>query len=91
MLILTRKPGEAIRIGNDVLITVKAVNGRQVRLGIEAPNDIPVYREEIFEAMTQANRESLMPESVTQSVLEMFAKPAPKQDEANDSSQEGNR
>ncbi len=91
MLILTRKPGEAIRIGNDVLITVKAVNGRQVRLGIEAPNDIPVYREEIFEAMTQANRESLMPESVTQSVLEMFAKPAPKRNEDSEKSQEGNR
>lgn len=47
MLILTRKPGEVIRIGNDVAIKVLGVNGQQVRLGIDAPKGVPVDREEI--------------------------------------------
>lgn len=47
MLILTRKPGEAIRIGKDIAITVLAVNGLQVRLGIDAPKGVSVDREEI--------------------------------------------
>lgn len=47
MLILTRKPGEVIRIGNDITVTVLGVNGQQVRLGIDAPKDVPVDREEI--------------------------------------------
>lgn len=48
MLILTRKSDEAIRIGKDVKITVVEIRGNQVRLGIEAPGEIPVYREEIY-------------------------------------------
>ncbi len=48
MLILTRKPGEAIRIGPDIVVTVLGVNGQQVRLGIEAPRDVTVHREEVF-------------------------------------------
>ena len=48
MLILTRRIGETIIIGNDVNITVLGVNGNQVRLGINAPKDTPVHREEIY-------------------------------------------
>jgi len=48
MLILTRKPGETIRIGPDIVVTVLGVNGQQVRLGIEAPKDVTVHREEVF-------------------------------------------
>ena len=48
MLILTRRPGEAIRIGDDVEVYVVAVNGNQVRLGIKAPRNVPVHREEIY-------------------------------------------
>jgi carbon storage regulator len=47
MLILTRKPGEVIRIGNDITVTVLSVQGQQVRLGIDAPKDVSVDREEI--------------------------------------------
>jgi carbon storage regulator len=48
MLILTRKPSESIIIGNNVVkIKVLTVKGRQVRIGIEAPKEIPVHREEI--------------------------------------------
>lgn len=47
MLVLTRKEGERILIGDDVRITVVRVTGNQVRIGIEAPREMPVYREEI--------------------------------------------
>jgi carbon storage regulator len=49
MLILTRRAGEALRIGDDIEVTVMAVNGTQVRIGIKAPRDIAVDREEIAE------------------------------------------
>jgi carbon storage regulator len=49
MLILTRRPGESLRIGDDVEVTVMAVNGSQVRIGIKAPRNIAVDREEIAE------------------------------------------
>ncbi len=49
MLILTRRAGEALRIGDDIEVTVMAVNGSQVRIGINAPRDIAVDREEIAE------------------------------------------
>ena len=49
MLILTRRAGEALRIGDEIEVTVMAVNGSQVRIGITAPRDIAVDREEIAE------------------------------------------
>jgi carbon storage regulator len=49
VLILTRRVGEALMIGNEVTVTVMAVKGNQVRLGVNAPRDVEVYREEIYE------------------------------------------
>jgi len=49
MLILTRRNNEAIKIGDDVTITVLAIRGSQVRLGIQAPKEISVHREEIYQ------------------------------------------
>jgi carbon storage regulator len=49
MLILTRRIGETIRIGPDIVVTVLAVKGSQVRIGIDAPKDVAVHREEIFD------------------------------------------
>jgi carbon storage regulator len=49
MLILTRRAGETVMIGSDVTITVLGVKGNQVRIGINAPRDVAVHREEIFE------------------------------------------
>lgn len=49
MLILARKVGETIRINNDIMVTVLGVQGNQVRIGVEAPEDVAVDRQEIFE------------------------------------------
>lgn len=49
MLILTRRIGEQLMIGDDVVVAVLGVKGNQVRLGINAPDDVPVHREEIYE------------------------------------------
>lgn len=48
MLVLSRKPGESVTIGDEVRITVLSISGKQVRIGIEAPSDIAVHREEIY-------------------------------------------
>lgn len=49
MLVLTRRIGEAIRVGKDVVVTIMGLKGNQVRLGIDAPKEVTVHREEIYE------------------------------------------
>ena len=56
MLILTRRPGERVVIGDDILVTVMGVSGHTVRLGIAAPGGVPIYREEIWLAVKEENR-----------------------------------
>lgn len=51
MLILSRRPGEALMIGEDVTIVILGFKGRQVRVGISAPKNINIYREEIFPSL----------------------------------------
>jgi flagellar assembly factor FliW len=55
MLTLSRKVGESLRIGHDVRVVVRAVRGHQVQIGIEAPAEVGIYREEIYEAVRRAN------------------------------------
>ena len=49
MLILTRSAGETIRINDDIVITILGVNGRQVRIGIAAPQEVAVHRDEVYQ------------------------------------------
>ncbi len=58
MLILTRKLGESITIGDDIKVTVLGVFGRQVRIGIDAPAKVVVHREEIYVKIQQENRKA---------------------------------
>lgn len=58
MLVLTRHVHQSIVIGHDVVVTVLEVRGDQVRLGITAPKDVQVHREEVFAALTAANRQA---------------------------------
>jgi len=56
MLILSRRPGESLTIGDDVVVTVVGVSGNQIRLGITAPREVRVLREEVFNAMRKENQ-----------------------------------
>jgi carbon storage regulator len=58
MLVLTRKLQEAIKIGNDIEITVLAVEGDQVKLGISAPKNIEIHRKEIFLSIQEENNKA---------------------------------
>ncbi|UCG64965.1 MAG: carbon storage regulator CsrA [Deltaproteobacteria bacterium] len=66
MLILTRKLGERITIGNDIVIALLEIKGSQVKLGIEAPKGISIHRQEIYERI---KRENLISSAVTASDL----------------------
>jgi len=56
MLIITRRPGEKIMLGDDIVVHVMEIVGNSVRVGIQAPRSIPVYREEIWNAVRDENR-----------------------------------
>jgi carbon storage regulator len=55
MLVLTRKAGESIVIGSDIRVTVLEMQGRQIRLGIDAPADVSVHRGEVYERIREEN------------------------------------
>jgi len=56
MLVLSRQRDESIVIGDNVVVTIVDIRGDKVRLGIEAPGEIPVHRQEVYEAIQQENR-----------------------------------
>ena len=69
MLSLARRPGQKIRIGEDIILVVREIRGRQVKLGIEAPAHIRVLREEIYEEICAANKEAVSATASLPSVL----------------------
>ena len=58
MLVLSRHRDESIMIGDDVVVTIVDVRGDKVRLGIDAPTDIPVHRQEVYEAIKRENQKA---------------------------------
>jgi carbon storage regulator len=58
MLVLTRKPNESIKIGEDIELTVIAVDGDQVKLGINAPKHVEIHRKEVYLAIQEENKQA---------------------------------
>lgn len=77
MLVLTRKPGERIMIGEDIVITfLENRSGDEIRIGIDAPGNVRIKREEIFEAVAAANRQAAEAPSEAEAILKSLL-PAP--------------
>ncbi|MDY4280262.1 MAG: carbon storage regulator CsrA [[Pasteurella] mairii] len=57
MLILTRKVGESLLIGDDISVTILNIRGNQVKIGVEAPKDVSVHREEIYQRIKEGQSE----------------------------------
>ncbi len=64
MLVLTRKAGESIRIGDDIEIVVAAIDQNKVKIGIKSPRHIPVYREELYRKIQEDNLKAVSVEAV---------------------------
>jgi carbon storage regulator len=76
MLVLTRRAGESVMIGDDVIITVLEARGDVIRLGIEAPRDVQVHREEVYRELQAANREAASPtEDAVEAVTKLLHGP----------------
>lgn len=89
MLILTRKLGESITIGDDIKITVLGIHGRQVRLGIIAPQKVVVHREEIYVKIQEENKKAAQVKKENLSKLNKKSKEKPKENgKKNDTFQE---
>ena len=69
MLVLSRQRDESIIIGDNIVITVVDIRGDKVRLGIEAPTEIPVHRQEVFEAIQRENSHKVEPDAETEQPL----------------------
>jgi carbon storage regulator len=59
MLVLTRKIGESINIGTNIKVTVVSIDGCQVRLGIDAPKDVIIHREEVYKKIIEENKAAI--------------------------------
>jgi len=76
MLVLTRRAGESVMIGDDVVVTVLEVRGDVIRVGIQAPRDVQVHREEVWRELQAANRAAASPtEDAVQALNRMLSKP----------------
>jgi carbon storage regulator len=74
MLILTRKTGESILIGDDIEVTITSIDQNKVRVGIKSPSHIPIYREELYRKIQQENRDAaLIGKDEIDNMLELFA------------------
>ena len=73
MLSLARRPGQKIRIGEDIVLVVREIRGRQVKIGIEAPAHVRVLREEIYEELCLANKEAVLSKGpIPEALIELY-------------------
>jgi carbon storage regulator len=78
VLVLTRRPGESIMIGDEVVVTVLDVRGDVVRVGIKAPRSVQVHREEVYRELQKANREAASPSEQAVEALSEMLRSTPK-------------
>ena len=71
MLALSRKKGEALVVGNNIEITILEVKGDQIKIGIKAPKEVPIYRKEVYEQIQQANKEA-MADQTPEALIKLF-------------------
>jgi carbon storage regulator len=76
MLVLTRKGNQSIMIGDEIEVSVLAIMGEKVRIGIEAPRAIPVFRKEVYVEIQQDRAASEPPEEVTEALDRLKSSPA---------------
>ena len=83
MLVLTRRVSQSIVIGEDVVVTVLEVRGDQVRIGVSAPRDVEVHRQEVFDELRDTNRAAASPSADAVTALGRLLPPPaePAQDE----------
>lgn len=74
MLILTRRTGESLQIGDNIKLTVLSVRGNQVQIGVEAPSEVPVHREEVYERIKRERETGAPAPGITQTVNRLFGK-----------------
>ncbi len=72
MLALSRKKGEALMINNDIEITVLDIKGEQVKIGIAAPKQVPVYRKEVYLQIQEANKEATNNTAAVEQLANLF-------------------
>ena len=84
MLVLTRRVSQSIVIGTDVVVTVLEVRGDQVRIGVSAPRDVDVHREEVFVELQEANRAAASPSADAVTALGKLLPTAEDDDEPRD-------
>ena len=69
MLVLTRKIGESINIGTDIKVTVVSIDANQVRLGIDAPKDVIIHREEVYKRIIEENKAAVSASKIDLKVI----------------------
>jgi len=69
VLVLSRSQGESVMIGSDIVVTVLEVRGDVVRIGIDAPRDVKVHREEVYRALEDANRDAASTDAAAEAEL----------------------
>ncbi|MEE6134127.1 carbon storage regulator CsrA [Priestia flexa] len=78
MLVLTRKTNETIKIGENIEVTVLSISGDQVKLGIKAPRDVEVHRQEIYEEIQLENRQASKPVANMMDILKIINDTKPR-------------